>query len=932
MTKYIIAFVFIAHALLVFGQEVLVPLQSTKAPRTQTTLTKNAADFPINFPLIDHFITPQLDTLYWQNSNITLLSQAVIFNAQDSLGNTYNNADGSFGVCDELTSKPINLLNINAACYFSFDIEIGSTWQTGDSLVLQFLNAAGNWDNVWASPPIAIENRNIQLPVELGLLYKHATFQFRFVNYGSKLANNTKQFILQQVIFATKLTLPFADNIFWSATHTYKPTWSLMQGWQGSGVNHQIGWGNIIRLNGLNYDSIPYNNGYNDTIQSHTFDLSNLVSADSVYFRFFYKAISTSATDSLIIYFKNNTGLWVRQHGISATQSNSLSSFITNVNKSRINHSNFEFRIVTKGTSNLASDTLKWIVSGFSICKKVNLPFIDDFSTSTQTPDAQKWVNKLVDINNTFPISPPSINVATFDGLDRIGVPYGVGRGYCDTLTSLPIRLDGLTESDSVYLTFFVQPQGFGAENQSDDSLILEARFTAASTDSFKLLWRGAPQSFYVDSFVQVRIRLTNQFLHDNFELRFKNRGSRTGNLSHWNLDYIQLDKGRTVNDAMFDVAIQTNPSPLLKKYTSMPYAHFKVNAANHLSDTQYFSVKNNDNTATGAVTYGRELFNQNFSRIDTFGSALPQLDIKGARVAGIKKSVVVNDAFNTDSVILWSRYFTKLGTSIDNIRSNDTLWQSTYFGNYYAFDDGSAEWGYGIENATGKVALKYTFAKPDSLYGIAIHFNRANSDVSQLQFNVMVWQNIDLPEQVLLKIPATAIYFNARNGFHYIKFDKPIFIQNTCYVGWEQTQQFILNVGLDMNHKVNYKRAPNPDMFYSLDGGLWYATALKGALMIRPIVGKWIDPPPVGMKPIADNNLNVSIYPNPTTGVINIENIDNTTYTIVVADMLGKQILVNSNVYNQINLQDVKTGLYLLHLTDNTSGLKATKKIIITQ
>lgn len=900
-------------------------LQQQATAQPKAVLNKTQALFPKQFPITEHFYKTIPDTLYWQSgSGVTLSSNTAIFNAQNAAGTTYSSGDGTFGLADELTSNQINLNPVPDNCYISFDYEMGDSWQPGDSLVLQAQNAAGNWDNIWRSVAIKISRRNVQFNFQLGLLYQHAGFKLRWQNYSSRSAVNTNTFRLFNFVFALKQNIPFYENIFWNNTQTYRNTWRLMQGEQRSGFG--INWGNVIKLDAQDVNGNNYSNGFNDTIESHAIDLSRLNSRDSVYFRFYYRGLSNQNNDSLILQFKNNGGLWITQFVISAAQASVWNSYTVNVNGNRLNHANFGYRIITRGLSN---DSLKWVVSGFHIGQKALIPFVDDFSSNQIYPDQNKWLDRLVFVNNRFPIAPPSINVATFDGLNRVGVPYGFGRGYCDTLTSLPIKLNGLTAADSVYLSFFVQPQGLGMEPDFGDSLMLFGRYTAASPDSFNLLWRGAPSDFLRDSFLQVRIALPAIYLHDEFQMRFINIGSRTGNLSHWHLDYVYLNRGRNINDAITDIAIQEYPSPLLKKYSAMPFSHFKAAPATYTNDTQYFGVSNNSNQSY-AIDYGREIFDQNFARIDTFGSIISILPSRSSRTASIKKTINIAGNFNDDSVVVWSRFYTRLGTSVDNVRSNDTLWQPTYFINYYAYDDGTAEAGYGIKNSVGKVALKYTFAKPDSLYGMAVHFNRSVNDVSTLPFNLMVWKNISLTsEEPILSIPSNAVYYNARNGFYYVKFSQPIYVDNEIYIGWEQNQQFELNVGLDFNFKVDYKYAPNPEMFYNVQG-LWQSTDLPGALMMRPVVGKWIDPLPVGYTEFEKEKLQVTCYPNPNDGILFLSGLKPSSYTISVVDVMGREVFKQKDVLQQISLADLTDGLYMVHVTDEKSATTTVQKIIL--
>jgi hypothetical protein len=95
----------------------------------------------------------------------------------------------------------------------------------------------------------------------------------------------------------------------------------------------------------------------------------------------------------------------------------------------------------------------------------LNLPFFDDFSTSINRPDQSKWQQGGgISITNTFTNNHPTINVATFDGVNSTGTPYdfvnSLSEGPTDTLTSLPIDLGSKTVADSLYLSFFYRGQG----------------------------------------------------------------------------------------------------------------------------------------------------------------------------------------------------------------------------------------------------------------------------------------------------------------------------------------------------------------------------------------------------------------------------------------------------------------------------------------
>ena len=65
----------------------------------------------------------------------------------------------------------------------------------------------------------------------------------------------------------------------------------------------------------------------------------------------------------------------------------------------------------------------------------LQIPFFDDFSTyslPTDDPeipgDLRRWEDDFAHINQTMAILPPTIGVATLDGLDETGYPYQFSR------------------------------------------------------------------------------------------------------------------------------------------------------------------------------------------------------------------------------------------------------------------------------------------------------------------------------------------------------------------------------------------------------------------------------------------------------------------------------------------------------------------------
>lgn len=133
----------------------------------------------------------------------------------------------------------------------------------------------------------------------------------------------------------------------------------------------------------------------------------------------------------------------------------------------------------------------------------ISLPFTEDFSTSWIYPDRKIWIDDRALINDTYAINPPSIGVATLDGLNQYGQPYipvpsgtALIDGIGDVLTSRPICLAdaGLVAGDTVFFRFFYQAEGYGDFPNPGDSLVFETYIPRVKDSTFVV-------TTYVDGF-----------------------------------------------------------------------------------------------------------------------------------------------------------------------------------------------------------------------------------------------------------------------------------------------------------------------------------------------------------------------------------------------------------------------------------------------
>jgi len=249
-----------------------------------------------------------------------------------------------------------------------------------------------------------------------------------------------------------------------------------------------------------------------------------------------------------------------------------------------------------------------------------------------------------------------------------------------------------------------------------------------------------------------------------------------------------------------------------------------------------------------------------------------------------------------------------------------DTVVQEQYFGNYFAYDDGTSEAGYGLSVSGGSAALRYKMNTPDTLTQVQVYFNpvlTGNSDY----FYLTVWESID-PEVVLYEKLVQASTADIEQGFATYDLDELVVVSNDFYVGFTQISNNNLNVGFDLSY------APQERLFYNVGDG-WYSSIYSGALMIRPVFAT-VNPALIPLNPTVADELRV--YPNPLqSGTLTVEIAEGENYRIQLYNLLGK--LVYSTAYSQqLNLDFLSEGVYIIRFENQTDGSIKSEKLIISR
>ena len=542
----------------------------------------------------------------------------------------------------------------------------------------------------------------------------------------------------------------------------------------------------------------------------------------------------------------------------------------------------------------------------------ITLPFFDDFYYNSPIADIDLWQQSSVFINRTYPINPVTIGVATFDGLDE----YGFVRDYSqvnpsapsDTLLSQVIDLSAV---DTAYLMFYFQGKGIGDAPQLNDSLVLEF---LNDTLAWEQVWYAKGQA--MTEFEKVVILIDSAiFLTNDFQFRFRNYATISGNFDHWHIDYVKLGAFINPNDTikLNDVSFVDSAPSFLKRYEQMPWTHFKNNEAIEMNDTAAIFLINN--RASINIDYQYNIF-ENDIQIAHYPTAGPSRNVSVFDYDSIgnfeftNPPIIVNSSVFTslfpDSVSFMIQHI--LGTGLDDNKLNDTLLYVQDFNSSFAYDDGVAESAYGINTSGAKIAYQFKLNRPDTLRAIQMYFPQMLDSVSHISFHLTVWDNNGGQPGNIIHQQLVYPEHTELGNFHYYYLDSLFQMIGIFYVGWEQTTSDLLNIGLDKN------KLANDYMFYNVGSG-WNNSAYPGAWMIRPIVSL----EEVILSAINEIEKSFIVYPNPVNQIVNI--ISSTTDNLIsiynLQGMLVKQLFESKNNC-KINIAELPIGMYVIEIKND--------------
>ncbi|MBQ9417920.1 MAG: T9SS type A sorting domain-containing protein [Bacteroidales bacterium] len=587
-------------------------------------------------------------------------------------------------------------------------------------------------------------------------------------------------------------------------------------------------------------------------------------------------------------------------------------------------------------------------VAAKSPAAAVRLPFFDDFSNYEGRPRASHWAQGGATVGAGYAQHPPTVGMMSLDALDAEGHLYpqaSTSTFAADTATSARIMLSGLTAADSVVLSFYYLPGGgsgnlwerVGDTPGSGDSLFLD--FYLGAEHRWQTVWRRggcSADSLLVQTgrdWQYVSIPLTEAVYFDSlFRFRFRNYCSLedngktgfAGNCDQWNIDYVLLDRGRSsaATPEFRDVAFVCQAPSMLAHYRAMPAWQFRpseMDTTLNLTITNLYSLPFTSHyTYTILDEQGNSLhaYDGGYENIAPFLPSGAYQDVP----THARPSVNFSFPLSRQQCSYTAVHVVREGSAGDDRPANDTIRYAQQFADYYAYDDGSAENGYGLTSTADSVYLAYRFDlnERDTLSAIDLYFNQAYDGSNlQVKFLLTVWKaEGGKPGRVLYR-DRTSRHAEAL-GFNHFVLEHIVEVEGSIFVGFTQIGNNYINIGFDRSFNT-------ADRIYYLTAVDWQQSILSGSLMLRP---RFTRPGSEGIATARQSSSKLTLFPNPATDVVYVS--CDAGSILLLLDGRGKTVKQVRSESEQVLLrtEGLPSGIYIVKVS-TPSGTASAPLII---
>ena len=601
---------------------------------------------------------------------------------------------------------------------------------------------------------------------------------------------------------------------------------------------------------------------------------------------------------------------------------------------------------------------------------------------------------------------------------------YAISNAFlAEYLTSVRIRLDSvmepepraLTPADSIYLSFYYQPQGNGNAPEEQDSLGLQfgttvlrqeflfldyqnydiadifaemqvdtlfpgdtvwasvgcqpglftivtdtltpatqgsiavpcdSVFTTVADTTWYHIWSVPGQTledFMNENdgahFKQVLIPIRDErFFREDFYFRFYNYASivssslpaNRSNEDNWNIDFVYLNLGRSVNDTTYPMLTFSGQRPsFFERYQAIPYRQYRINPNSAIRENLHIDIANLDGVdhqanyyysvqqVGGSQHYTRALEPTTIHPYKTHGYL--QCPDYGESPACPYVGELFALSFDYDSVSYLVKHYIYDSTCNPPLTDSMIYRQGMY--NYYAYDDGIPELGFGVRPAGGKFAVRFDLAEFDTIAGVQLLFNHTLKDANDKYFDIVVWKDENgRPGEEVYRLEAQRpIWQEMPYQFSYYRFTKPVLLSGAFYMGIEQRSDDLINIGFDAS-------VDNIQYNFINTNGAWQQSSKHGSLMIRPVVGSSYY---IGVE---ENGTSTGsgafvLYPNPASSTLHLDG-DIHDGQVCIYDLTGRRVF-EGEYQSEIPVSQLNNGMYFLSIT-TTEGQVFTQKFII--
>lgn len=553
--------------------------------------------------------------------------------------------------------------------------------------------------------------------------------------------------------------------------------------------------------------------------------------------------------------------------------------------------------------------------------------------TANITDTNQIWIDDYACHNYRFASEPKSLGVATLDGVSNDGYPYEFGSanayGDADKLTSKPLNLSGKT---NVFISFLYQAKGLGNSPEIMDSLMLE--MYSPTSGLWYTMWSvdgDVDDNEWNTEHLEITASI---FLQDGFQFRFTNKASISGQLDHWHIDYVHLRENSSAGDTLIkDIAIVYPIESFLKDYINVPWDHY-----NGLDDplsemkSDYELLVHNANDlpqdkGVGGLNIEDDLYvipdGTSGNNWPIGGNSIYNFNVFNS--AGAPYAYPKNTTTDKADFDVVMNIKSDAGGNSNQTKENDTTYFTQEFRNFYAYDDGTAETGYGILNSNAQLAYQFEAYEADTITGILMKFIPNVSDVSGNIILLTIWEDSSgVPGKEIYKDdffePHYPDYAAAKDQYTYYAFNdnQSVPVPKKFFIGFEQIEDNNLFLGFDLNNN-------NQDKIFYNTGGSWVNASFPGSLIMRPVFSTKLNYT-LDIAPVLPEKKTYIMYPNPVSNELFVADLPQ-GYVLQMFDISGKELI--RVTANSIDFTKFNNGFYIVNVLDELGNPVYSQKII---